>query len=200
MDKYGTGQDPYCYPGSSTLRNRLHLQDDVLLVQAERDLSEIAVDQIDFSLPPYDLSYLQQIHRSLFSDIYDWAGELRTIDISKGDTRFCSLTRIEPEAAKIFDIMARKDWFEGSERSALIDTVAELFGDLNMIHPFREGNGRAQRVLFEHIIVNAGFTISWWPVEEAEWIRANIAAVICDYGPLKAVFEKCIGEPIGEQN
>jgi len=95
---------------------------------------------------------------------------------------FAALLESRPEAAKIFNIMARKDWFEGWERSALIDTVAELFGDLNMIHPFREGNGRAQRVLFEHIIVNAGFTISWWPVEEAEWIRANVAAVICDYG------------------
>lgn len=196
MDKYGTGQDPYCYPGSFTLRNRLGIQDDARLAQAEHDLSELAASQIDFSLPPYDLAYLKRIHRTLFLDLYDWAGELRTIDISKGDTRFCNTARIEPEANKIFKVLAQADWFEDLERSALIAGVAQAYGDLNMIHPFREGNGRAQRLLFEHLIVNAGYEISWWPVEQAEWIDANVAAVICDYAPLEAVFERCIGQRI----
>lgn len=68
---------------------------------------------------------------------------------------------------------------------------------MNMIHPFREGNGRAQRIVFEHLIVNSGYEISWWPVEDAEWLRANVAAVVCDYQPLEAVFQKCIGQRIG---
>ncbi|MFP3501946.1 putative adenosine monophosphate-protein transferase Fic [Burkholderia sp. SIMBA_062] len=198
LDKYGTGQDPYCYPDSRTLRNRLDIRGDERLAQAERELSEIAASQIDFSLPPYDLAYLKQIHRELFQDVYEWAGESRTIDISKGNTRFCTAGRIEPEAQKIFEAMERRDWFEELDRPALIVAVAEKFGDLNMIHPFREGNGRAQRLLFEHLIVNAGFEISWWQVEEPEWIDANVAAVICDYRPLEAVFERCIGRRIDE--
>jgi hypothetical protein len=56
----------------------------------------------------------------------------------------------------------------------------------------------AQRILFEHLIVNAGFEISWWAVEESEWIKANIAAVFCDYTKLEQVFDRCIGQPIGE--
>ncbi|WP_422528290.1 Fic/DOC family protein [Serratia fonticola] len=197
MDKYGTGQDPYCYPGSRTLRNQLGILDEALLAQAERDISEIAASQIDFSLPPYDLAYFRKLHRTLFLDLYDWAGEFRSIDLSKGHTRFCIATRIKPEAEKIFSVMAQSGWFESYDRPELICAVAEYFGELNMIHPFREGNGRAQRLLFEHLIVNAGFAISWWPVKEAEWIRANVAAVICDYGPLESVFEKCIGKRIG---
>ena len=196
MDKYGTGQDPYCYSGSLTLRNRLDIRDDARLAQAEQDLSEIAVSQLEFSLPPYDLAYLKQLHRVLFQDLYDWAGELRTIDISKGGTRFCNTARIEPEANKIFAALAQAHWLIDLPRDALIAAVAVAYGDLNMIHPFREGNGRAQRLLFEHLILNAGYEIGWWSVTQVEWVDANIAAVICDYAPLKAVFQRCVGQRI----
>lgn len=178
------------------LRNRLELRDDVVLGQVEHDLSAIAASEIDFELPPYDLAYLKQIHLHLFQDIYDWAGQLRTVDISKGDTHFCNVNRIEPEAEKLFRTMARAKWLEGLERAALVVAVAEYFGDLNVIHPFREGNGRAQRILFEHLIVNAGYEISWWAVEEDEWIQANIDAVVCDYAALIRVFDRCIGGQI----
>lgn len=91
LDKYGVGQDPYCYPGSSVLRNRLDLLDETRLHQAERELSEIAVGSLPLFAPPYDLERLQHIHRTLFGDIYDWAGELRSVNIQKGDTLFCTL-------------------------------------------------------------------------------------------------------------
>ena len=197
VDKYGTGQDPYCYPGTTVLRNRLGLLDDKALNEAERALSEIAASEIEFAPPPYDLPALQRIHHQLFGDLYDWAGELRTLDIAKGDTHFCVESRVEPEANKIFATLAGADWFEGLERGELISAAAELYGDLNMIHPFRDGNGRAQRILFEHLIVNTGYEISWWPVEEGEWLGANIDAVLCDYGALVRIFERCIGQPIG---
>lgn len=90
LDKYGVGQDPYCYPGSSVLRNRLDLLDEQRLHQAERELSEIAVGSLPLFPPPYDLDRLQYIHRTLFGDIYDWAGELRSVNIRKGDTLFCT--------------------------------------------------------------------------------------------------------------
>lgn len=77
---------------------------------------------------------------------------------------------------------------------------AEAFGDLNVIHPFREENGRAQRVLFEHLIMNVGYDISWWAVEAEEWTQANIDAVRCEYGVLIHVFERCIGKPISPEN
>jgi cell filamentation protein len=196
VDKYGAGQDPYCPPGSTVLRNRLNLTDAKTLAQAERDLSEVAAESIDFAPPPYSLSYLQAIHRRLFSDLYDWAGELRTVDISKDDTHFCVTSRIEPEANKLFKVLADANWFQDLDRTNLINASAELFGDLNVVHPFREGNGRAQRILFEHIIVNAGYEISWWPVEPGEWIQANIDAVGCDYAGLVRVFERCVGQAI----
>ncbi|WP_024695998.1 putative adenosine monophosphate-protein transferase Fic [Pseudomonas syringae] len=196
LDKYGAGQDPYCYPGTTVLKNRLNVVSDNVLAEAERALSEVAVSLIDFAPPPYDLSYLRNLHRLLFADLYDWAGELRTVDISKGNTRFCTMTRIEPESKKLFALLDKANWFQELERDQLVKACAEAFGDLNVIHPFREGNGRAQRVLFEHLIVNAGYEISWWAVEAEEWTQANIDAVDCDYRALTNVFERCIGKPI----
>lgn len=196
LDKYGTGQDPYCYPGTTVLRNSLSLSDDDILAEAERALSEVAADSIEFAPPPYRLSYLKNLHLRLFNDLYDWAGELRTVDISKGDTHFCTTSRIEPEAEKLFTLLAEANWFQGMDRTQLVRASAEMFGDLNVVHPFREGNGRTQRILFEHIIVNVGYEISWWAVDAEEWTQANIDAVVCDYAALTDVFERCIGQPI----
>ena len=167
-----------------------------MLSEAESELSRIAANEIDFALPPYDLSYLRAIHRVLFRDVYPWAGELRTVDISKGSTHFCNVNFLESQAEKLFARLAAENWLEGLSRPELVAAAAEHFGDLNMLHPFREGNGRAQRILFEHLILNAGFTVSWWPVQEDEWVQANIAAVVCDYRPMAEVFDRCMGQPI----
>ncbi|NWD72469.1 Fic family protein, partial [Pseudomonas gingeri] len=110
-------------------------------------------------------------------------------------TLFCTPERIPPEAAKIIQHVAQANWFVGATQAELVTQIAEAYGDLNVIHPFREGNGRAQRILFEQIIVNAGFSVNWWLVKNAAWIPANIDAVACDYRGLEAIFERCISTP-----
>ena len=152
LDKYGTGDDPYCYPGSNVLQNLLNIEDDEELAEAEAKLTELAVEEIEFDAPPYDLDYFQSLHRQVFADVFEWAGELRSIDMSKGTTRFCTCKRIAPEAGKLFQQLAGENYFEGYEREAFVAAIAEFYIELNMVHPFREGNGRAQRLLFEHII------------------------------------------------
>lgn len=94
-DKYGTGPDPYCYPGTEILRNLHDLRDGAALSELEHRLTNEAVKQIEFEPPPYDLSSLQRIHRTLFAGIYEWAGQIRTLDIRKNDTFFCRVNRIE---------------------------------------------------------------------------------------------------------
>lgn len=195
-DKYGVDNDPYCYPGTTVLINLLDLRDESSLADAERDLSFAAARVIEFKPPPYDLSYLQHIHRQLLGGVYSWAGEVRTVDISKARTRFCNASRIQPEAAKLFESMMRLDWFEGLSRTDLIKHIAEAFGDFNVVHPFREGSGRAQRVLFEQLIINAGYEISWDGVDPDEWVDANVAAFEVDYGLLEGIFGRCIGSEI----
>ncbi len=198
MDKYGTDQDPYCYPGTSTLRNLIDIRDDATLQAAERDLSALAADSIQFSPPPYRLPYLQHLHYLLFGDLYSWAGEIRTIDIAKGETRFCHVPRIIPEANKLFDRLMKQAYFAGLPRVQLVNSVSELYGDMNVLHPFREGNGRAQRLLFEHLIIHCGFEISWLDIAPSDWLQANINAYHGDYRAMTRIFDVCIGSIIRE--
>lgn len=120
MDKYGTGQDPYCYKDTDVLRNKLEIFDTQALEEAERDLSLINADRIELSPPPYDFTYLKRLHHQLFHDLYDWAGEVRTIDIAKGNTRFCNVNRIVPEAEKLFTKLAEHSYFTQLEKAGLI--------------------------------------------------------------------------------
>ena len=196
VDKYGTGQDPDCYPGTSTLINSLNIHDDQMLEAAERDITGLCAVEIEFRAPPYDFDYLCDIHKSLFQDIYPWAGQIRQLDVSKGNTRFCNVRYIATEINKLFSRFTALSYFQKLDRDELIVAIAELYGDLNIIHPFRDGNGRTQRIFFEHAVTNAGFEIYWVSVEQKEWVDANIAAVTCNYGPLELIFERCIGKPI----
>lgn len=121
MDKYGEmGDSLYCYPNSSILKNKLHIQDEKILEQAELELSEYASLHIEYTEPPYDLQYLKNIHYSLFSDLYEWAGELRQVDISKGDTRFCTFSRIEVEANKLLNNFNLKTIFNILKSKSLL--------------------------------------------------------------------------------
>ncbi len=199
VDKYGTDGDPSCYPGTSTLINLLNIQDANELEDAERDITLLNATEIEFSPPPYNLDYLCKIHKTLFQDIYAWAGEVRDIDISKENTRFCNVNRVIPEAEKLFSKLAQLDYLENTERSSLIQLIAEYYGEINMLHPFREGNGRTQRILFEHLIINTGHKISWSNITREDWLKANIASVYCDYSLLESIFDNCIGARIENQ-
>ncbi|MBB3103301.1 Fic/DOC family protein [Azomonas macrocytogenes] len=120
-DKYCVSQDPDCYPGTDVLENLLDLHDEEDLNEAERYLSGIAAERLEFVEPPYGLGNLKYIHRTLFSEIYSWAGEIRRLKISKGGNQFCVPDRIEPEAAKAFGKMNSAGWFEGYPRDSLVN-------------------------------------------------------------------------------
>ncbi|MDM1769973.1 putative adenosine monophosphate-protein transferase Fic [Acinetobacter indicus] len=197
MDKYGeVGDSIYCYPNSDILKNKLNIQDAAILQQAELELSETASIHIEFAEPPYDLKYLQSIHRQLFSDLYEWAGELRQADIAKGNTRFCTFPRIEIEANKLFKQLEQQNYFQGLEKSVLIQKVADFYCELNVIHPFREGNGRTQRIFFEHLLAHCGYGVQWNNIENKEvWIQANIEGFNCHLDRLIDVFTACIITP-----
>ncbi|GGP23901.1 putative adenosine monophosphate-protein transferase Fic [Silvimonas iriomotensis] len=195
-DKYGAGQDSYCYPGSAVLKNQLGITDNSLLDEAEQEITAINAQLIDPTNPPYTLHDLQNIHRQLFADIYAWAGEIRSVDISKDETRFCTASRIVSEATRLFTRMEQARFFDGLAKPELVSGIADFYVELNVIHPFREGNGRAQRILFEHLIVACGYEIDWSPITQEEWIQANIAGYMGDTAPMIVLFGRCIGNPL----
>ena len=194
LDKYGTGQDPYCHEGTDLLVNKLGITAAAELDAAEQQITKLKTLDIDFAPPPYNLDYLCNIHLTLFGDIYEWAGTIRTVDISKGNTRFCTCSRIEAEANKLFRQLEAANYLAGEPRNALVEKAAEFYVELNMVHPFRDGNGRAQRILFEHLVINCGFGFSLQAITRDAWIEANVAGNVGSYEPMKGIFEQCIGQ------
>lgn len=152
------GDIKYCYPGTNVLRNKLNIQDLDILHEAERDYSSIRQVELykkgitgDFSL-----KHLCSIHRQLFQDIYSWAGELRTVDISKG-TIFCLVPFIEEQFAFLYRKLRKENFLKDiTDQKEMAEKLAYYLGEINMIHPFREGNGRTQRIYIEQLCMNNG--------------------------------------------
>ncbi len=144
MAKY-EGQDHYLDPETGVLRNRLGITDESELEKAEA--SFVAWRSYELSQKPiaghFDLAHLQAIHRHLFGDVYDWAGEIRTIDLSKGNSYFANHARIVGAASPIFEKLAKEQSLKGLDTAAFSERAAYYLGEINALHPFREGNGRA---------------------------------------------------------
>lgn len=194
-DKYGVAHDKYCYPDSNVLINLLDIRDSELLDEAE---SAFTAERYRTYAPSqqlisdFSLEHLKHLHHHLFQDLYAWAGNTRDVDISKGDTRFCTWTRIAPEAAKLFrNIPALADF---QDKEAFIEKIADLFCELNLLHPFREGNGRVLRFFFEELLFTLGYDVTWPKISQQDWIDANIAGVNLDLRLLKVIFTQAISE------
>lgn len=192
MDRYDANQDHYCYPETSILKNRLNIRDQWILEQAERDITDQSIHQVSFQAPPYSLDYLQHLHHTLFEALYDWAGLIRDVSIAKGSTRFCIPSRIQPEAQKLFAALANERWLAGLSKKSLCNRLAEYYCEFNMIHPFREGNGRVQRIFFEHLALSVGYELNWSAITQDEWIQANINGVQVDYAKMEALFSEAL--------
>lgn len=192
MDKYDAVNDRYCYQGTNILINKLNIKTMDELEEAEREITAITARRVEFNHPPYDLEYMRTLHYKLFSELYDWAGEIRSIDISKGGTRFCNCGRVIAESQKLFGHLDGENWLQNLPREEFCNKLAEYYCEINMIHPFREGNGRVQRLLFEHLSLAASYDLDWGDVAQDEWIQANIDGVNVNYEPMSKIFKRII--------
>jgi cell filamentation protein len=192
MDKYDASNDHYCYQNTSILKNKLNIKDMNTLEAAEREITAETIKSVSYQSPPYNLGYMKELHSHLFSELYDWAGQPRTVNISKGSTPFCICERIQPEAEKLFNKIETENWLKSLPRDNFCERLAEYYCEINMIHPFREGNGRVQRLLFEHITLFAGYELDWGNANQNEWIQANIDGVRVNYGPMANIFKRIV--------
>jgi cell filamentation protein len=180
--------DPYTLPGG-TLRNLLGIQDRDALAQAEADIaSAVATVLVSRQIPgSYDLTHLRRFHAALFGKIYDWAGELRTVEIAKGASAFCRVALIESYAADVFGRLAAEQWLRGRSQPAFTAGLVALYADLNALHPFREGNGRTGRAFLAQLARDAGWRLDWSGLGEDENAQASAKSFQGDDSLLEAM-------------
>jgi cell filamentation protein len=154
--------DPYLYPGTDVLRNLADLRDPVTSAAFEANataarLIELAAAGVSGG---FDVPHLKTIHRHLFQDVYSWAGDFRTVNISKGGHLFGAAPFLEAALTGVLSKLAREgdlSVLAGHE----LARAGFYLGEINAANPFREGNGRTQREFIRQLCWQAGFPVDW---------------------------------------
>jgi len=175
MSRYSS-DDPYLDAATGVLINRLRITDAATLEQAEAAL--VATRSYELAQTPlkggFDLAHFQAIHHYLFGDLYEWAGQLRTVDISKGSSHFAHHGHIASAAVTTFKQLAEEKNLTGLDPAAFGKRAAYFFGELNALHPFREGNGRALREFLSHLAYANGYYLAWEHMKQIDVQQAAI--------------------------
>lgn len=165
----------YFWPGSDVLRNKPGITDARRLEEAEYDITELRMQQLlanpSLVTATDPVRRLQQVHKHLFGDVYDWAGELRDVEIRKGQTLFADPTRTASVFRHGTSQLKPQTW---TNRRRAVNGLANGFGWLNYAHPFREGNGRATRTYLRLALREHGFDLDMASVDRRSWTVASI--------------------------
>lgn len=190
---YSTAQSLYCYPDTNVLRNRLNIKDAAALKEAEEEIT--ALKQYALLQQPisgrFTKTHLCRIHRFLFEDIYAFAGHLRREQIGKADTWFYPPAMIDRELQKICGLIREEAYWTDAPKPTFLDRLAFVMAELNIIHPFREGNGRAIREFIRELALHNGYLLNWGRADR-EAILQTAASSVDDYTALVPLLAQCM--------
>lgn len=188
----GTQKD--CYPDTTVLINKLDIRNQKMLNVAELRIvismtmkieKEIKFNNVDFN-------FYKNLHKQLFDDLYEWAGTVRNINISKKGTVFCNSDDIERIGKLKFDRLKSLNFLKNTPKDQFLDELTELYHDLNMLHPFREGNGRTLRLFITLLVRNAGYNLNFSECDSDMLMIATIKAAQGDLSILREVFSDIV--------
>ena len=191
--------DPYLDPHSGILRNKFGLSDQESLDRTEADA--VSARSILLQLNPlkgnFDSDHLKGIHAYLFQDVYTWAGNFRTIPLAKADyiqggrvTKFTAPDLIEHELKRVLDRLADEHFLQGLQRREFARKVAAMLSEINRIHPFREGNGRAQRQFVRQLADSLGYKLHFEVVSKERLIQASIQSANGDVAMMERLLDE----------
>lgn len=193
--------DPYVYPGTDVLRNTVGLMDPDDAFRFERNMSFARRRQLEINPVQggFDLRHLCRIHRQLYQDVWDWAGQIRTVEISKGSSQFHPHTLIRLAfAGEVEKFLASSALLSNPHVNddAFVHDAAELLSMVNYIHAFREGNGRTQRAYIDQIAGLSGRRLTWRNVSRLDNEQASIRAFNSATGaPLEPMLSAALEPP-----
>jgi cell filamentation protein len=191
IEGYDAFDDPYAYPGTSVLRNRLDIRDAGILEAFEVEISTLRAEE---PLPhgAFDPAHYCSIHHHLFQDVYEWAGRYRTVRTSKGGNAFCYPEHIPAQMDALFRSIRGGEAFAEKGRSEFLKEAARFLGELNAIHPFREGNGRAQLAFLGLIGATASHQFAFERIDRSAFLQAMIESFLGRCEGLTAELEKLL--------
>lgn len=190
-----TVQSIYCYEGTSVLKNFLNITDETVLQQYEADITSVRQVELEKKLTPtgrFSKTHLKNIHHHIFQDIYPFAGKIRQEDIWKQDTMFCKSEYIDNQLDIILEQLKQDNYLKQYTKEMTINKLAYYLAELNIIHPFREGNGRALREFIRQLALKNGYHLNWSLITRNEMINASITSSLKQYSEMESMIEKVI--------
>lgn len=188
---YESEHDPLCYPGTTVLRNKAGIRDQrelddfEFLMLLSRSLEPLPAGELDYS-------HYRAIHRHLFQDVYDWAGEPRTIRIAKGGNWFCYPENLERHMTATFGWLSARDYLENLDWPNFCEAATYFLSELNAGHAFRDGNGRTQFAFIKVIAANSGWPFNDEALEPDRTLEAMTASFAGDLNPLEGLMQELI--------
>jgi cell filamentation protein len=178
--KYGSGNSKYCYPGTTILKNKLDIKDEKLLKEADslysaQRLLELQDQPVSGN---YDLNHLKKIHYYIFRDLYEFAGNIREEDIIKGNTHFAKSEYILQSANQLFINLKNENYLIELNTIIFAKKASYYMAELNVIHPFREGNGRTIREFIRCLALKCGYLLNWNSINSKYLLKASIKSVL----------------------
>ena len=167
--------DPYVYPGTNVLRNVRNIRDPEKLAELEGQATNFRIRQLEHEpiVGAFDTRHLQSIHQHIFQDVYPWAGELRTVNIGKSGGLFAFKELIVSALARTFRDLKKELHLNGADLLRFCSRAAYYLGEINAIHPFREGNGRTQREFIRELALKNGYLLNWSRVSREQMLEAS---------------------------
>ena len=183
-----------CYPNTAVLINKLDIHEQKLLDEAEQMITAInyAKAEKEIKFENVDFEFYKMIHQRLFIDLYEWAGSVRNVDIFKKGTAFCRHDEIEYLAKKMFDRLKSNNYLKNYKYAVFLDEFTDLYINLNFLHPFREGNGRTQRLFLTLLAQNVGYSINFKNIDADILMIATIKSAQGDITLLKTVLNEIL--------
>ena len=192
-DLYEARNSIYCYPGTDVLINKLNIKDNQLLSEAERKIVLTKSYELrkNSKIGDFDLNHFLEIHKFLFEDIYPFAGKFRNENIAKGYFSFAEWQYIEPEIKRLFDKLKAENYLQGRSREELVKGLAYYLSELNVLHPFREGNGRTIREFIRELAFFNGYILDLQNTTSDELLKASVDS-IADTKELGETLNRCL--------
>ena len=189
-------QDSY-YPDTTVLVNKLDISTQELLTEAESVLVTSCSVKLEKTMrfENVDFDYYKNLHRQMFSDLYEWAGTVRKINFSKKGTVFCKASDIERIGTLKFEQLKKQKFLKEMKNDEFLDELTDLYHELNMLHPFREGNGRTLRLFVTLLVRNTGRDIDFNNADSDLLTIATIRAAQGDKSLLRSVFGELVLSP-----
>lgn len=192
-DLYEVRNSIYCYKDTNVLVNNFDVKDAEQLANIERPLVLAKLFDLrkNKDIGNFDIEHFTSIHKFLFAAVYPFAGSFRTENIAKDNFKFAEWEFIEDELRRILNELKNENYLEGLDKSNLANRLAYYMAELNVLHPFRDGNGRTIREFCRQLAFKNGYILNLAKIDAKEMFDASVQSVV-DASYLEILLLKCL--------